>query len=80
MRRRKGQLRRRNLPATANIPLPQFNGPKLYPFEDDEANLEFVRLLSDPISDADAYVFEVAIGGQPYALKAVRLTFSIRLL
>lgn len=74
---RKGQVGPKNLIASAKIPLPQCDGPKLHPFADDKANLEFVRLLLDPTLDADAHVFEVSIGGQSYALKAVRLLFFI---
>ncbi|KAI4233602.1 MAG: hypothetical protein LQ349_004315 [Xanthoria aureola] len=69
---RKGHLGPKNLIATAKIPLPQCDGPKLHPFADDKASLEFVRLLSDPTLDADAHVFEVSIGGQSYALKAFK--------
>ncbi len=74
---RKGQFGPKNPTATAKIPLPQCDGPKLHPFADDKASLEFVRLLSDPTLDADAHVFEVSIGGQSYALKAVRPLFFI---
>lgn len=69
---KKGQLGPKNFIATAKIPLPECEGPKLHPFADDKASLEFVRLLSDPTLDADAHVFEVSIGGQSCALKAVR--------
>ncbi|KAL8951220.1 MAG: hypothetical protein Q9222_002783 [Ikaeria aurantiellina] len=60
----------------ARLPLPQCDGPKLHPFDDDTARLEFIRILSDTSIDADAYVFEVSIGGQPFALKVVRLNLS----
>lgn len=56
--------------------LPQCNGPKLHPFVDDKASLEFIRLLSDPLIDRHACVFEVSIGGQSFALKVARLRVS----
>lgn len=41
-------------------------------FIDDDADITFLRLLSTPDPDAQAFVFEVLIGGKSYALKAVR--------
>lgn len=54
-------------------PLPQCEGPKLDPFIDYKSGITFLRLLSDPHPDAQAFVFEVLIGGKSYALKAVRV-------
>ncbi|KAL8796092.1 MAG: hypothetical protein Q9182_007426 [Xanthomendoza sp. 2 TL-2023] len=53
-------------------PLPQCKGPKLNAFIDHEASIKFLRLLSAPHPDAQANVFEVLIGGKPYALKAFK--------
>ncbi|KAL9119290.1 MAG: hypothetical protein Q9187_004159, partial [Circinaria calcarea] len=50
--------RQRNHRVNAKISLPQCEGPKLHPFIDDRARLEFVQLLSDTILDANAYVTE----------------------
>ncbi|KAL9630621.1 MAG: hypothetical protein Q9204_004627 [Flavoplaca sp. TL-2023a] len=72
MPRRKGQSRQRQGQRAARIPLPSCQGPKLYPFVNDKANVEFIRLLSDPTRGGDSYVFEVSIGGNPYALKAFK--------
>lgn len=80
MPRKKGQLAREIHPPTTKEPLPHCDGPKLCPFVGDTASLKFIRLLLDPTIDADAYVFEVSIGGQPYALKAVRRISSADLL
>ncbi|KAL8808696.1 MAG: hypothetical protein Q9223_003856 [Gallowayella weberi] len=52
--------------------LPQCKGPKLDAFIDYEPSVKFLRLLSDPHPDAQANVFEVLIGGKPYALKAFK--------
>ena len=52
-------------------PIPRCEGPKLSPFRDRKAAIEFVRLLSDPELEGQAYVFEVLIASKPYALKVV---------
>ncbi|KAL9033240.1 MAG: hypothetical protein Q9180_006050 [Flavoplaca navasiana] len=72
MPRRKGQSRQKQGQRAARIPLPSCERPNLYPFVNNKASLEFIRLLSDPTKDADSYVFEVSIGGKPYALKAFK--------
>ncbi|KAL8836998.1 MAG: hypothetical protein Q9176_005999 [Flavoplaca citrina] len=69
MPRRKGQSTQKQGQSAA---LPPCDGPKLHPFVNDKASLEFSRLLSDPTIDADSYVFEVSIGGNAYALKAFK--------
>ncbi|KAL9577430.1 MAG: hypothetical protein Q9212_006368 [Teloschistes hypoglaucus] len=53
--------------------LPPCKGPKLHPFPDRYAPIEFERMLSDPEA-ALAHVFEVTIGGKPYALKVFKHT------
>ena len=57
-----------------NKPLPDCEGPKLHPFKDCNAAIEFRRLLSDDDSgiDGHAHVFEVSIRSNVYALKVVR--------
>ncbi len=54
-------------------PLPECEGPKLVPFKDRKANVDFVRLLSDNEQDGQSHVFEVSIKGKAYALKIVSL-------
>ncbi len=54
-------------------PLPECEGPKLAPFKDRKANVDFVRLLSDNEQDGQSHVFEVSIKGKAYALKIVSL-------
>ena len=59
-----------------NKPLPDCAGPKLSPFKDREANIEFHRLLSDGDSKSSgghSHVFEVGIKSITYALKVVRV-------
>ncbi|KAL8672572.1 MAG: hypothetical protein Q9168_002977 [Polycauliona sp. 1 TL-2023] len=58
----------------AKDPLPQCEGPKLSPFVDHKSGLEFRRLLTDPDPDSEigAHVFEVSIGGKPFALKVFK--------
>ncbi|KAL8745420.1 MAG: hypothetical protein Q9190_002446 [Brigantiaea leucoxantha] len=53
-------------------PIPRCKGPKLSPFRDRKAAIEFVRLLSDPELEGQAYVFEVSIASKPYALKVFK--------
>jgi len=62
--------------------LPTCEGPKLYPFQDRTATIEFVRLISDqdPVDtsqEGHAHVFEVSILSKPYAVKIVRRELSI---
>ncbi|KAL8853717.1 MAG: hypothetical protein Q9221_001528 [Calogaya cf. arnoldii] len=71
-RKRKPGQRTPRANSTAKPPLPQCKGSKLHAFVDDDASLEFVRLLSDPGEDGAAHVFEVLIGGKPYALKVFK--------
>jgi hypothetical protein len=54
-------------------PLPECEGPKLVPFKDRKANVDFVRLLSDNEQNGQSHVFEVSIKGKAYALKIVSL-------
>ena len=58
--------------------LPRCEGPKLGPFHDRKAAIEFVRLLDDPqVADSEvteggqSHVFEVLIASRSYALKIV---------
>ena len=57
-----------------NKPLPDCKGPKLGPFKDREADIDFRRLLSDGNSESGghAHVFEVCIKSVVYVLKVVR--------
>ncbi|KAL9128407.1 MAG: hypothetical protein Q9217_002898 [Psora testacea] len=55
-------------------PLPKCKGPKLHPFQDRTAVIDFVRLISDqgPSDTSEgghAHVFEVSILSKTYALK-----------
>ena len=47
-------------------------GPKLDEFPRRGAHIVFRKLLSDPESEGQAHVFEVAISSRVYALKVVR--------
>ena len=62
-------------------PLPQIDGPKLHVFPHHSQSLEFLQTISAfeqnaPDSGGDAHVFKVRIGGEDYALKVVRETYS----
>ncbi len=60
-------------------PLPRCEGPKLSPFKDHKASIEFIKLLSEPdpkerhdeSPGGHGHVFEVLIKSKPYALKIV---------
>jgi hypothetical protein len=54
-------------------PLPECEGPRLAPFKDMKANVNFVRLLSDIEQNGQSHVFEVSIKGRAYVLKIVSL-------
>ena len=56
-----------------NKALPNCEGPKLRPFKDRKAAIDFRRLLSDDDSGSGghAHVFEVSIKSKIYALKVV---------
>ncbi|KAL8820976.1 MAG: hypothetical protein Q9191_007406 [Dirinaria sp. TL-2023a] len=61
-------------------PLPDCNGPRLQPFEDPKATVDFKRLISDGnLTDSSAgghaHVFEALIQSKTYALKIVRQWF-----
>jgi len=58
-------------------PLPQCEGPKLHPFHDHVASIDFKHLLSDPATTAQSHVFEVSITSKPYALKIVSFSLAI---
>ena len=54
-------------------PLPPCDGPKLKPFHDPKAIVQFHRLISNKDTKGNcAHVFEVSIGGTKYVLKLVR--------
>ena len=55
-------------------PLPSCKGPKLGPFKDRKARIDFRRLLNDGDSKSGghAHVFEVCIKSVVYVLKVVR--------
>lgn len=61
-----------------NEPLPDCEGPKLYPFRNQGVPIEFIRMISDntPASSIGggphAHIFEVSILSRTYALKIVR--------
>ena len=57
-----------------NRPVPDCRGPKLGPFKDRKATIDFRRLLSDGDSESGghAHVFEVCIKSVVYVLKVVR--------
>ncbi len=62
---------------TSTKSLPECSGPKLQPFEDEEATVDFKQLISESelpeTSDGGhAHVFEVSIHAKTYALKIVR--------
>jgi hypothetical protein len=54
-----------------NGSLPPLVGPKLKPFLERNAFVEFVRLLSCITPGKHGHVFEVKIAKKPYALKIV---------
>lgn len=54
-------------------PIPQCEGPKLDEFSHRSATIDYRALLSDPVSNGQAHVFEVRIGSRNYALKIVCL-------
>ena len=57
--------------------IPRVRGPKLDEFPRRGAQIVFRKLLSDPESEGQAHVFEVAISSHVYALKIVRYSFII---
>ena len=53
-------------------PIPRVKGPKIKEFPRRGAQIVFRKLLSDPRSEGQSHVFEVAISSRVYALKVVR--------
>jgi len=69
---------RQNMPSWPlyDEPLPKCKGPRLYPFQECTATIDFVRLISDADSvdtsqEGHAHVFEVSIASKCYAMKIV---------
>lgn len=62
-------------PRKVDKPLPNCKGPKLNPFPNHKAAVDFRRLLSagDSEEGGHAHVFEVCIESVVYALKVVSL-------
>jgi hypothetical protein len=66
--------------------LPRCEGPKLCPFKDRKASIEFIKFFSEPDPKEnhdkslgrDGHVFEVLINSKPYILKIVRRIDVIR--
>ena len=70
------------IPPSYDSLLPECKGPKLHPFKDRAADVEFVQLLSSSVDDSSngsvgqSHVFGVTIASQPYALKMVNSALS----